>query len=61
MQAELEKVSSLLDAATKSFATDVNEDGCVHLSQAAAILDQIIAESEEAALMEELHLHAVAA
>jgi len=45
MQAELEKVSSLLDAATTSFRVRVDEDGCTRLSEAAAILDEILASS----------------
>jgi hypothetical protein len=49
MQAELEKVSSLLDAATKSFRSNVSEDGCTQLSEAAAILEQIIAASDASA------------
>lgn len=43
MQAELEKVSSLLDAAAKSFRANVEEDGCTRLSEAAAILETILA------------------
>jgi hypothetical protein len=47
MQAELEKVSTLLDAATRSFSGNANnEDGCTQLSQAAAILEQVLATSE---------------
>jgi hypothetical protein len=50
MQAELEKVSSLLDAATRSFHANANnEDGCSQLSQAAAILEQILATSAASA------------
>lgn len=50
MQAELEKVSSLLDAATKSFRGNVNnEDGCSQLSEAAAILEKILVTSEVSA------------
>jgi hypothetical protein len=45
MQAELEKVSSLLDEATKSFRANVEQDGCTQLSEAAAILEQVIAQA----------------
>jgi hypothetical protein len=47
MQAELEKVSSLLDAAAKSFRANVEEDGCTRLSEAAAILETMLAQSSE--------------
>lgn len=46
MQAELEKVSSLLDAATKSFRANVEETGCSQLSEAATILEQVLATSD---------------
>jgi hypothetical protein len=52
MQAELEKVSSLLDAATKSFRANVEEEGCTKLSEAAAILEAMIAKEAEPALAE---------
>ena len=48
MQAELEKVSSLLDAAANSFRVKVDEDGCSRLSEAASILERMLAQSSEA-------------
>jgi hypothetical protein len=47
MQAELEKVSSLLDAAAKSFHAKVDEDGCTRLSEAAAILEKVLTKASE--------------
>lgn len=52
MQAELEKVSSLLDAATKSFRANVEDEGCTKLSEAAAILENVIAQEAELELSE---------
>jgi hypothetical protein len=52
MQAELEKVSSLLDAATKSFHANVDEDGCTRLSEAAEILEQVLATEAQSGVVE---------
>ena len=42
MQAELDKVSSLLQQAATSFESHVEDDGCTRLREAAAILEQVI-------------------
>jgi hypothetical protein len=42
MQAELDKVSSLLQQAAKSFESQVEDEACTRLTEASAILEEVI-------------------
>jgi hypothetical protein len=48
VQVELEKVSSLLQQAAKSFESRVEDEGCTRLTEAATILEEVISQQASA-------------